>query len=210
MFEARNSRDPTLMQVRPSMSVDRNLLDIEEYQIKKIDADYLQGYLDFGNRVSADYSFNFVESRAAFAVLIGPGETPFVHYSIELDPQNLSLEANEEETLFYTTFEVSLELRNMEGQLLAVTEIERPLRLTRSQLDQIGSLPFAYRDSFPVLPGVYKVSIILRNRATKEFTVSDTEIIVPEPQETGRNPAPALGPARDGRRVHESLSQCTC
>ena len=186
MFSARNSRDPTLMQVPPSMSVDRNLLDIEEYQIKKIDADYLQGYLDFGDRVSADYSFNFVESRAAFAVLIGPGETPFVHYSIELDPQNLSLEANEEETLFYTTFEVSLELRNMEGQLLAVTENERPLRLTRSQLDQIGSLPFAYRDSFPVLPGVYKVSIILRNRATKEFTVSDTEIIVPEPSDETR------------------------
>ena len=186
MFQARNTRDPTLLQVRPSMSVDRNLLEIEEYQIKKIDADYLQGYLEFGDRVSADYSFNFVDSRAVFAVLIGPEETPFVHYSIELDPQNLSLEENEEKTLYYTTFEVSLELRNMDGQLLAVTENDRPLRLTRSQLDQIGGLPFAYRDSFPVLPGAYKVSIILRNRATKEFTVADTEIIVPEPSDETR------------------------
>ena len=186
MFQGRNTRDPTLLQVRPSMAVDRNLASIEEYPIKKVDTDYLHGYLEYGNRVSADYSFNFVDSRSVFAVLMGPGGTPFVHYSIELDPQNLSLESNDDQTLFYTTLQVSLELRNKQGQLLAITDNVRSLKLTRSQLDQVGTLPFAYRDSFPVLPGEYQASITLRNRATKEFTVADTELSVPEASDETR------------------------
>lgn len=181
MFSGRNSRDPILLRVRPSMSVDRNLLSINEYPMKKVDTDYLRGYLEYGNRVSADYSFNYVNSRAVFAVLMGPDDTAFVHYSVELDPQNLSLEANEDETLFYTTLEVGLELRNKQGQLLAITDNVRPLRLTKGQLDQAGALPFAYRDSFPILPGDYGVSITLRNRATKEFTIAEAELSVPAP-----------------------------
>ncbi len=183
MFSARNTIDPSLLQVRPSMSVERNLADIEEYPMKKVNTDYLQGYLRYGDRVSADYSFNYVDSRSVFKLLMGPGGTPFVHYSIELDPQNLTLEANDDETLFYTTLQVSLELRNKQGQLLAITDNVRSLQLTKSQLAQVGSLPFAYRDSFPVLPGEYDVSITLRNRATKQFTVADTELSVPEPSD---------------------------
>ncbi len=60
MLSARNSRDPTLLQVRPSMSADRNLVEIEDYPIKKVNTDYLSGYLKYGNQVSADYSFNYI------------------------------------------------------------------------------------------------------------------------------------------------------
>jgi len=183
MFQGRNTRDPTMLQVRPSMSVDRNFADIQEFPLKKVDTDYLQGYLDYGNRVTADYSFNFVDSRSIFSVLVGPGNTPFVHYSIELEPQNLSLEANDDETEFYTTLQVGLELRNMEGQLLAMTDNEPFVRLTKSQFDVAGAFPFAYRDSFPVLPGDYQVSVVLRNRATKEYTVAESVVSIPQPSD---------------------------
>ena len=179
MFQARNSRDPMLLQVRPSMAVNRNLADIEEYPLEKVDTDYLQGYLTYGNRVTSDYSFNYVDSRSAFAVFIGPDNTPFVHFSIELDPENLTLEANDEKTEFYTTLHVSLELRSPNGQLLAVSENQPFLRVNRSQFDVAATYPFAYRDSFPVLPGDYRISVILRNRATKQYTVAEAEVSAP-------------------------------
>jgi GWxTD domain-containing protein len=180
ILSPRNTRDPLLLQVRPSMSVDRNLAEIDEYPVKKIDTDYLDGYRRYGNRVSADYSFNYVANRSTFAVLMGPDNTPFVHYSIELDPASLSLEANDRETEFYTTLDVNLELRDPEGHLLAVTENEPFLRLTASQFEQAKAYPFAYRDSFPVLPGDYQVSVILKNRATRQYTVAEGELNVPE------------------------------
>lgn len=180
MFSARNTRDPQLLQVRPSMAVDRNLADIEEYQIKKVNTDYLQGYLDYGNRVSADYSFNYIVSRSVFAVLAGPKQTPFLHYSLEIDPGNLSLEMNEDKTSFYTTLDVTLELRNKEGQLLAMTQNSPFIQLSATDFERASAFPFAYRDSFPLLPGDYLVSVILRNRLTKEYSVAETEVSVPE------------------------------
>jgi GWxTD domain-containing protein len=180
MFSARNSRDPQLLRVRPSMGVDRDLAAIEDYPVRKVDTDYLRGYLDYGNRVSADYSFNYIDSRSVFSVLIGPSNTSFVHYSIELEPNDLSLEANEDRSEFYTTLEVTLELRNREGQLLALTQNEPFLRLTATEFEQARAFPFAYRDNFPTLPGLYNVSVILRNRATKEYTVEERDIVVPE------------------------------
>lgn len=180
MFSARNTRDPQLLQVRPSMNADRNLVEIAESPLKKVDTDYLDGYMRYGNRVSADYSFNYVSNRSFFAVLAGPDDTPFIHYSIELDPDNLSLESSEDGTEFYTTLSASLELRDLDGRLLAITENEPFLRLTASQFEQAKAFPFAYRDSFPVLPGDYQVSIVLRNRATRQYTVAETQLSVPE------------------------------
>jgi len=188
MFLARNTRDPLLEQVRPSMSVDRNLAEIEEYPVKKVNTDYLDGYLKFGNRVSADYSFNYIGSRSTFAVLLGPDATPFIHYSIEIAPEHLTLEMNEDRTAYYTTLQASLELRNRDGQLLAVTENQPFLQLTVSQFDQAKAYPFAYRDSFPVLPGDYQVNVILRNRASKQYTVAEASVSAPAIAST-----PALG-----------------
>ncbi|HXV62538.1 MAG TPA: GWxTD domain-containing protein, partial [Vicinamibacteria bacterium] len=133
MFSGRNTRDPMLLQVRPSMAVDSNLADIVEYPRRKVNTDYLDGYLKYGNRVTADYSFHYINSRAVFAVLVGPENTSFIHYSIEIDPENLSLEMNDDETAYYTTLQVSLELRNTEGQLLAISENQPFLQLTASQ-----------------------------------------------------------------------------
>jgi GWxTD domain-containing protein len=181
MFFARNTRDPLMDQVRPSLTVDRNLAEIEEYATKKVNTNYLDGYLKFGNRVSADYSFNYIANRATFAVLEGPGGTSFIHYSIEVAPEHLTLERNDEGTAFYTTLQVGLELRNREGQLLAVTENLPFLELTASQFEQAKAYPFAYRDSFPVLPGEYQVNVVLRNRASKQYTVAEAAVTAPTP-----------------------------
>ena len=56
---------------------------------------------------------------------------------------------------------------------------EPQIRLTESQHLDAGRSPFAYRDNLPVIPGEYEVSVVVRNRATQQYTVASAEIRAP-------------------------------
>jgi len=177
-LSARNTRQPLTPYVRPPMGVENTIATIEESAQRRVSTDYLEGYLRYRDKVSAEYSFRFVPSRQYFAVLAGPKDTPFVHLSIELGAESFSLEANDERTKFYTTLDVSLEVRDRAGNLVATYQNSPYLELTASQVQQVQGSPFGYHDDFPLLPGDYKISLILRNRATKQFTAGERELTV--------------------------------
>jgi len=157
---------------------------IEKSPYRAVRTDYVDSYLKHGSRVSAEYSFNYVPSRGYVTILDGPRGTPFVHYSIEVDPDSFSLETDADRTKFYTTVDFSLEVRDRAGELIAVQDNPMYIELTASQFQQVSSSPFAYQDSFPLVPGGYKVSVILRNRATKQYSIveKDLEVEMPEPK----------------------------
>ncbi len=179
ILAGRGTRQPLTTQARVSLAVDSTLARIEDSPRKKIDTDYLDGYLRYGDKVTAEYSFNYVPNRSTFVVLAGPENTPFVHYSIEIDPENFSLELNEEKTQAYTTLDVNLEIRDPEGKLVAAVENAVFVELAPSELQRLQAYPFAYQDDFPlVVPGNYQLSVTIKNRITKQFTVAETDIKV--------------------------------
>ncbi|HEX9724553.1 MAG TPA: GWxTD domain-containing protein, partial [Vicinamibacteria bacterium] len=92
---ARNSRQPLTSFVKVPINVEAVIANIEESPQRRVSVDYLDAYLRYKDKVTADYSFRFVPSRQYYAVFYGPEDTPFVHYSLELDPQNFSLQAND-------------------------------------------------------------------------------------------------------------------
>ena len=185
---ARNSRQPLTSFVKVPINVDAVIAAIEDTPRRRVSVDYLDAYMRYKDKVTADYSFRFVPSRPYVTILFGPEGTPFVHYSLELSPENFSLQANEEGTTFYTTLDVTAEVRDVNGNLMAMSESSPYLELTSSQMQAVGSLPFAYHDDFPLLPGDYRLSLILKNRATKQFTAAESELRVEAPP-----PGPALG-----------------
>lgn len=67
----------------------------------------------------------------------------------------------------------------MEERLVVANDKPVFLKLSPSQVQAIGSSPFSYQDDFPLVPGDYKVSVILRNRILKQYTVAEQEIHVP-------------------------------
>ncbi|MFQ5790883.1 MAG: GWxTD domain-containing protein [Acidobacteriota bacterium] len=169
---------------RASLGTDIMMARIEDSPKRAIRTDYADAWLRYGERVSAEYSFNYVPSRSVFAVLVGPEATPFVHYSIELDPQNFSMETDEDQTKFYTTLDVSVEVRDQEGNLVVANEREAYLELTPSQVHQIQAAPFAFQDEFPLVPGDYQISVIWRNRVLTQYTVAEKDITI-EPVSSG-------------------------
>ena len=161
---------------RASLASDLLIARVEDSPRRAIRTDYADAWLRYRDRVSTEYSFNFVPSRGVFGVTGGPLDTPFVHFSVEIDPQNFTLETDDDQTSFYTTLDISVEATTLDG--VSVLALDRPavLELTRSQVEDVRASPFAYQDSFPLLPGVYDVSVILRNRAAHQFTVLETTL----------------------------------
>ena len=67
---------------------------IEDSPKRLVRTDWAAAWQDYRNRVAAEYSFNYVPNRHLFAVMVGPEATPFVHYSIELDPEQFPYHYN--------------------------------------------------------------------------------------------------------------------
>jgi GWxTD domain-containing protein len=156
------------------------LANIESSPLRSVSAEYADSWLSFRDRVSLEYSFNFVPHRSFFAVLAARDGTPFVSYTVEIDAKHFSLEANEDQTKFHTTLDITTELRTEHGDLILSKDKSTYLEMTRSQLEQVIGLPFAYQDSFPVVPGDYSISVIVKNRVQRRFTIAEFELNVEE------------------------------
>jgi len=170
---------PDLIGGRASVGSDAMIARIEESPKRAIRTDYADAALRYGNRVSADYTFNYVPSRSQFSVLVDPSGTAIVLYSIEIDPENFSTESDEEQTKFYTTLDLTIEARTPEGVLVVGNDKEVYLELSPSQMRGVQSKPFAYQDQFPLVPGDYMVSVILRNRVLRQYAVAEAELSIP-------------------------------
>ena len=174
---------PDFLTGRAAIGVDALLARIEDSPQRAINTDYIDAWMKFGKRVSAEYSFNFVPNRHLFAIMagmVGPEATPIVHYSIELDPTSFGLETNEDQSKFYTTLDVTVEATNSDGTLVHSTARSTFIELTPRQVDEIRTAPVAYQDDFPLVPGTYTISVIVRNRALKNYTVAEVDIEIPE------------------------------
>lgn len=146
-----------------------------------IRTDYLDAWERYGRRVSAEYSFNFVPSQDSFAVLIGPDRTPYLHFSIELNLEDLPMDTNGDGSRSFTTLDAGLEVRDREGRLILADEKEAFVQLTKPQLEAIGGSTFAYQDGVPLAPGDYEVMLILRNRVSRQYTVAEHSVRVTDP-----------------------------
>jgi len=171
---------PDLIGFQPAAGSELMMARIEDAPKRKIRTDYADAALRYGNRVSAEYTFNYVPSRSAFAVLVDPSDTALVQYTIEIDPEDFSTESDEAETKFYTTLDLTVEARTTDGVLVVANDSEAYLELSPSRMQQVQAKPFAYQDQFPLVPGDYSVSVVLRNRVLRRYTVAETELHVPD------------------------------
>ena len=167
-----------------SLGADLLISRIEESATRATRNDHAWAWLRYGRKVASEYSFNFVPSRIFFSVLPGPEATSFVHYSIELDSENFTMETDERGTSFYTTLDVSLEVTEPGGTVVEASDKEVYVELTAAAASQVGASPFAFQEAFPLIPGDYKVTVILRNRVVKQYTVAEHEVrVAPIPVE---------------------------
>lgn len=163
---------------------------------EKVKDAYAENFYKYKDRVGVEYTANYIDNDFAAHVVRDASGTAFVHYLLE--PKRFSLER--EGDRFYTTLQVNVLVSDMTGATVHQEEKSIPAELNAEQVARIGTRPVSYQDMFPLVPGTYRLNVLVKNQVSKEFTSAETKVTVPE---AGR---PEVGPLVLANRAGESSS----
>jgi GWxTD domain-containing protein len=204
LYEMIRELAPTLADVSLSMVVGESpvnyqpsprnailLADIFESPKRDVNATYATHFLDYKGVVSTEYMTNYIESEAQVELIQDPlMQLNFLHFSIV--PLHLTVEYYEPKDQYYCNFELNVSLREEENIIYQYTK-NYPMYFDKNRYDFVKLNGVALEDSFPVVEGNYKLTILLQNSVAKEFCVYEQNVVVPEVLEHPYIAGPFLG-----------------
>jgi GWxTD domain-containing protein len=164
--------------VSPAES-DKLLGKVDTFPQKNVNDVYAYEFLEDKASVEVSYSVHYIGNTSEVRILKDKSGQFFVDYSIQ--PQSLSLSAYEDK--YYSNIKISGRVSDSDGRTVFQYEREYPLEFGKEQIKQVKMIPMAIQDSFPLVPGIYNVSVLLQNTVSKEFTSFERDIIIPESEE---------------------------
>ena len=144
-----------------------------QQQVKDTYAEKLLAYKDI---VEVEYSANYIESDSCIRVVKDKSGVYFVHYLIE--PSRLTFE--QLGNRFLTNLEVNGNISDLEGNTIFQFEKEIPIEFDKEQMNNIKAKLFSFQDMFPLIEGSYKLSVLLKNKVSREFTSASKDIFIPK------------------------------
>lgn len=162
---------------QPSMTSDFLLRDIETAPQKAVEDIYARKFLQYKGIVEVDYSVNYVLSKSLSHLTLD--KSGYHVFNFLVDFKKLTVDQYDE--LYYTNIEVFGSLTDKTGKTVYQFEKTYNIRLDDQQFQTIRNSSFAISDQFPVIPGQYRLSILVKNTNSKEFTAYETDLDVPSP-----------------------------
>ncbi len=151
---------------------------------EKVKDAYAENFYKYKDSVGVEYTANYIDSDFAASVIRDASGMAFVHYLIE--PRKLSLEG--EGNRFYTTLQVNILVSDPKGAPVYQDEKSLPIELDGDQVEKIGNRLFSFQDLFPLVPGAYRVNVLVKNMVSKEFASAETQVTVPAASGPGLEP----------------------
>ncbi len=168
--------EPGLVSDRPSLSSDILLQSISFVPQKEIKDLYAEKFLQYKSIVEVEYSVNYIDSDYLIQTIKDDSGQFFVHYLIS--PERLSV--GEYGNNYYSRFIVNGSVSDSEGKLIYQFEKEYSVNFDEDKIQSISHTPFQINDMFPLIPGNYTLSLLLKNTVSKEFTSFEKDIVIPE------------------------------
>jgi GWxTD domain-containing protein len=179
-----------------SLSSETRLAQILESPRKDINPAYATHFMNYKGIVSTDYLTNFVDSEATVAILNDPLEgIPFLHFSIA--PKNISVDFYEPRNQYYCNYSVDVSLKKGENFVFQLSK-DFSYYFPREDSAKVAANGIAIQDSFPVVAGNYRLTVLLRNSVGKEFSLLEKDITVDATQ------APRIAGPLVGYKLEES------
>jgi GWxTD domain-containing protein len=170
---------------QPSMVSDLLLQKIDRVPKLEVEDIYAEKFLKFKDMVEVEYSTNYIGNDNLVQVITDDSRTSFVSYYIGLK----RLSVNQYEDKYYADIEINGMVMSHSGEVVYQFEKNYPLRMNQEQFERIKGSSFAVYDTFPLVPGDYKFTLLMKNRASKEFTSFERDLsIVQETQELFMTP----------------------
>jgi GWxTD domain-containing protein len=161
---------------RPSLVSDMMLQKMESAPQRMVEEKYARKFLEYKDVVEVEYSANYLDSDALVKVLRGPGGKNFVNYVIE--PKRLSV--NDYEKKYYTVLKVNGNVTTTEGRQVYQFDKTVNLEWGEEEMAARSHQPFDLQDVFVLVPGNYKLSILVKNEVSKEFSSLEQTLRIPE------------------------------
>ncbi len=160
---------------RPSLVSDMLVQNIEAYPEKIVDETYARKFFEYKDIVEVDYTANYIRSDSLVKVIKDASGVYFVHYAIE--PERLSIEAGRGG--FQANLKIFGSVRTPEGKNVFQFEKKISLAFDQDQIENINRRSYSIQDMFPLIPGEFKLSILLKNETSKEFTSLEQDLVIP-------------------------------
>jgi len=167
---------------RPSLASDILLQNIQTIPEKEVKDRYAEKFLLYKNIVEVEYTANYIDSDSMIKIFQDPSGLYFVHYCIELN----RFSVREHEGKYSTNLKLNGQVSDMSGKTIYQYEGSLPVGLDEDQLKNITYKPFELYDRFPLVPGNYKFSVLLKNEASQEFTSAEKDIVIPQDESSPR------------------------
>ena len=140
---------------------------------KKYSDAYARNYLLYKDYVEVDYSHNYIESSGRANVVRRSGQA-FLHWSLEPERINFA----ERGGRYQAVFQLLLKIEDRGGRTLLEKEEDIPLSVTPDDYEKYSRRRFAFQDVLPVIPGEFKIFLLLKNKTTLDFTSFETPFSV--------------------------------
>lgn len=160
---------------RPSLSSDLLLRQIEMTPQRLVEDKYARKFFEYKDLVEVEYTANYIDSDYLVKVFKDPSGLYMIHY--DLEPKKLAV--NQYDNRFATNLKVNGTLTTLDGKIVYQFEKTYPVQMTEAQMKERQNLPVAIYDVFPCIPGDYKLSVLIKNEASKEFSSLEQTIRIP-------------------------------
>ncbi len=160
---------------RPSMASDILIDRVATAPVRQIEDIYAQKFLDYKDLVDVEYSTNYIGSDSLVKVSKNAAGTYFVSYALQ--PDRLSVGQYEDK--YYATLKLNGTVTNAEGKTIYQYEKNAQLEFDEAQMRDFSHRSFNLQDMIPVIPGNIRLSVLLQNEVSKEFTSLESTLFIP-------------------------------
>lgn len=165
---------------RPSLSSDLLIQKVETVPVRQIEEKYAQKFLEYKDRVEVEYSANYIGNDSLVKVIREPSGIYFVNYALE--PERLSV--NQYQDKYSANLKLNGTVLDQKGKTIYQFEKNIDLSFDQEQMKAISHRPFSIHDMFPLIPGNYKLSILVKNEVSKEFTSLERNLLIPHDEKS--------------------------
>jgi GWxTD domain-containing protein len=160
---------------RPTLASEILIQNIGSVPQKQLKDKYAENFLRYKDIVEVEYSANYISNNSLVRVLKDASGLFFVHYIVEI--RRFSLQSHQDK--FVTNLKINGSILDMEGNTIHQFEGAIPFEFNQQQVKSITYSPFSFYDIFPIVPGTYRFSVLLKNEVSKEFTSIEETLSVP-------------------------------
>jgi GWxTD domain-containing protein len=164
------------LELQPAAFSEIQMADILESGRKRVNPSYATHFMNYKGLVSTDYLTNFVDSEAAVIVAADPvNGIPMLHYSVA--PKRISFDYYQPTDKYFCNYAVDVSLKKGETFVYQSSK-DFSYYFAPSDTDRVSANGIAVQDAFPVIPGKYQLTVLLRNSVGKEFSLLERDMTI--------------------------------